>query len=284
MTGAGALRTVRTPRGVVGVRRWGTGEPLVLLHPLALAGAVWAPLATELADRFQVLAPDLRGHGDSDWDGRPFTVEDLARDVAAALDELDVPTVSLVGLELGGSVGIMFAGLFPSRTLSLVLAGTAAWYGPTAEADWPGRAERAGSTSRVEQAPSQVDGWFSAEFADRRPDQVGRVARIFAETDSAAHAAAARALGALDARALLPAIQAPALVLAGAQDRITPPALAREVAAGIPAAAWLELPGLRQLSLVERPGLAEIIRRQVHGLPIPGALPGPSTPTTTEVR
>jgi 3-oxoadipate enol-lactonase len=114
---AGSVRTVATSRGTVAVRRWGTGEPLVLLHPLALSGAVWHPLATELADRFQVLAPDLRGHGESSWDGKPFTVEDLARDVADTLDALEVPTANLLGMSMGGGVAVTFAGLFPSRTL-----------------------------------------------------------------------------------------------------------------------------------------------------------------------
>jgi 3-oxoadipate enol-lactonase len=200
-----------------------------------------------------------------------------------------VPTANLVGMSMGGSVAVTFAGLFPSRTLSLVLADTTAWYGPEAIPTWNERAGNARSLPRVDQVPFQVSRWFSEPFAARRPDEVNRVVRIFLATDGAAHAAAAQAMGALDARKLLPAVSASTLVLVGEQDYATPPAMARELAAGIPESALLVLPGLRHLSLVERPGLAELIRRQVHGLPIPGELPEPAgctcpSPASQEAR
>ena len=75
---------IRQTAGRLSLLREGSGEPLVLLHPLALAGELWRPLAGKLAG-FEVLAVDLRGHGESGWDGRPFSIEDMADDLAAAL-------------------------------------------------------------------------------------------------------------------------------------------------------------------------------------------------------
>ena len=73
--------------GGLAYRRAGSGEPVVLLHPLALAGDAWGEFADRLATRADVIAVDARGHGRSAWDGGPFTIEDLADDVGALLDE-----------------------------------------------------------------------------------------------------------------------------------------------------------------------------------------------------
>jgi 3-oxoadipate enol-lactonase len=255
------VRLVNTANGPRAVRRRGAGEPVVLLHPLALSGELWEPLAAALSEEYDVLALDLRGHGASTWDGRPFSIEDLALDVAAVLDALGLGTVGMLGMSMGGSVAVTFAGLFPERARSLVLADTTAWYGENAAGAWAGRAERAAGVPRAEQLAFQVDRWFSPAFLERRPDEVERVTRIFLRTDSGAHAAASVAMGGLDARRLLPDVRARTLVVVGQDDYATPPAMAGELAGGIPGATLLPLPGLRHLSLIERPELSEVVRR-----------------------
>lgn len=258
-------RLVVTARGRFAVRRWGAGAPVVLLHPLALSGELWLPMAEALADEFQVFALDLRGHGDSEWDGGAFTVEDLAADVAGVLDALALPAASLLGLSMGGSAAVTFAGLFPERAGSLVLADTTAWYGEDAQSTWAERAERALNVPRKEQVAFQVDRWFSPSFRTGSPEEVDRVVRIFLGTDSGAHAAASTALGALDARHLLHAVRAPTLVLVGEDDYATPPAMAGLLAREIPGASLVTLPGLRHMALIERPSLVDLVRRHLRG-------------------
>ncbi|GLY38450.1 lactone hydrolase [Amycolatopsis sp. NBRC 101858] len=246
------------------VRRRGAGEPLVLLHPLALSGDLWTPLAEALSDEFQVFALDLRGHGDSAWDGKPFTIEDLADDVARTLDTLDLPAASLLGLSMGGSVAVNFAGRHPGRVRSLVLADTTAWYGEDAVTTWAERAQKAVAVPRAKQVTFQLDRWFSPEFLDRHPDEADRVVKIFLRTNSEAHAAASIAMGAMDSRPLLPSVTAPTLVLAGRHDYATPPSMARTLAEGIDGAELEILPGLRHLSLIERPLLAGRVRQHLR--------------------
>jgi 3-oxoadipate enol-lactonase len=246
--------------GPLAVRRWGSGEPLVMLHPLALSGELWTPLAEALADEFQVFALDLRGHGDSAWDGKPFSIADLAGDVAETLDALDLPAVSLLGQSMGGSVAVTFAGLHPERVRSLVLADTTAWYGDDAVTAWAERAEKAAAAPRPQQVPFQVDRWFSPEFREARAADVDRVVKIFLHTNSEAHAAASIAMGDLDSRALLPAVTARTLVLVGEHDYATPPSMAAALADAIPRAQLEILPGLRHLSLIEEPALADRVR------------------------
>jgi 3-oxoadipate enol-lactonase len=72
-------------------------------------------------------------------------------------------------------------------------------------------------------------------------------------------------MGRLDARPLLSAVRAPTLVIVGQDDYATPPAMAGELAGGIPGATLLPLPGLRHLSLIERPELADVVRQVFSG-------------------
>jgi 3-oxoadipate enol-lactonase len=262
------VRMIGTAHGPMAVRRQGSGAPVVLLHPLALSGELWAPLAAALADEFTVLSLDLRGHGASGWDGRPFTIEDMAVDVVEVLDALELPVVGMLGMSMGGSVAVTFAGLFPERVGSLVLADTTAWYGENAATAWAERAKRAVGTPRPEQLPFQLDRWFSPAFRERNGEEVDRVTQIFLRTDSRAHAAASEAMGRLDARRLLPSVRARTLVIVGQEDYATPPAMAGELAGGIPGATLLPLPGLRHLSLIERPELADVVRRTFAGRPV----------------
>ena len=87
-----------------------TGEPdappMVLLHALGERGADWAPVTGRFAERFQVFAFDLRGHGDSDWPGE-YSFELMRDDVLAALDVLGLARVTLVGHSMGGAVAYL---------------------------------------------------------------------------------------------------------------------------------------------------------------------------------
>jgi 3-oxoadipate enol-lactonase len=262
------VRMVTTAHGPIAVRRQGAGDPVVLLHPLALSSELWRPLAAALSDAFEVFSLDLRGHGASGWDGEPFSIEDMALDVAEVLDALELPSVGMLGMSMGGSVAVTFAGLFPERVASLVLADTTAWYGDGAVTAWAERARRAAEVPRTEQLPFQVDRWFSPAFLDRNPDEVDRVTKIFLRTDSAAHAAASTAMGRLDSRRLLPAVRAATLVIVGEDDYATPPDMAGVLADGIPGATLLPLPGLRHMALIERPELADVVRRVFAGEPV----------------
>lgn len=263
------------------VRRWGSGAPVVLLHPLALSGAVWEPVATRLAGSFQVLAVDARGHGGSSWDGEPFGIGDLAADVVGVLDGLGLASAHLVGLSMGGSVAVTVAGWWPERVRSLVLADTTAWYGEDAARRWAERAARARGVPRRAQLPFQLDRWFTEGFRVAAPEEVARVAEIFLATDPGAHAVASEAMGALDARPLLPAVTAPTLVLVGEEDYATPVADAATLTAGIPGATLRVLAGLRHLSLVERPELTADIAEHLRSAPAgehPRSAPGAEHP------
>ena len=253
---AAAVQFADAPRHRIAYRRAGTGPPLVLLHPLALSGAVWGEFADRLAADFDVIAPDARGHGDSTWDGEPFTLDDLGDDVATLLDALGLPAAHVIGMSMGGSTAVSFAGRYPDRATALFLADTTAWYGEQAASAWDKRADDVLTKARERQVPFQVDRWFTEGFRRQNPAEVNRVVGVFLATSSVAHAQACRAFGAMDSRRLLPAITAPVSVVTGEEDYATPPEMGQAIADGVPSGQARVLPALRHMSLVEEPALA----------------------------
>ncbi|MGH3164496.1 MAG: hypothetical protein ACRDN0_01210 [Trebonia sp.] len=92
-------------------------------------------------------------------------------------------------------------------------------------------------------------------FRAAHPGTVERVRDIFLRTSGAVHAAACRALGALDANNHLARVTAPALVVVGAEDYATPPAMSKTIVDGIPGSDLAVLPGARHMSLIEEPAV-----------------------------
>lgn len=102
---------------------WGNpgAPPLVLVHGGRDHARSWDWVARDLRRDWHVLAPDLRGHGDSAWAlGGHYTLSEFVLDVAQLIDLLDVPQVTLVGHSLGGAVSIQYAAVFPERVAKLV--------------------------------------------------------------------------------------------------------------------------------------------------------------------
>lgn len=103
-------------------RAWGPAgaPPAVLLHALGERSADWAAVAAGLAPSWRVYAPDLRGHGASDWPGG-YTIEHLVTDLGGFLDALDLDRVALVGHSIGAPPAYLYAARQPDRVTRLVL-------------------------------------------------------------------------------------------------------------------------------------------------------------------
>jgi 3-oxoadipate enol-lactonase len=254
---------VTTERGDIGILDVGEGQPVLLMHPLALSAELWRPLVESQPD-LRFIGLDAPGHGQTPWDGRPFTVEDMADDAAAVMDALDLPFAAVVGLSMGGTTAVVLAGTRPDRVSSLALVDTTACYGEDRVSEWESRAQRASTVPRSEQLKFQVDRWFSPSAVERDPASVDRVCEIFAATDSGAHAAACRALGGADATGLLAAITAPTLVVVGSDDYATPPSMARDLHAGIDGSRLEELEGSRHLSVLDDPRSWQLVTEHIR--------------------
>ena len=108
----------------------GSGRPLVLLHGITLRADVWAPQLHQLADRYRVIAVDLRGHGGSVAGSSGYGMGPLGDDVAAVLEGLDLRDAVVVGHSMGGMGLMQFCGAHPdvlgARVAGLVFMATRA--------------------------------------------------------------------------------------------------------------------------------------------------------------
>jgi pimeloyl-ACP methyl ester carboxylesterase len=98
----------------------GAGRPLVLLHGGLGSGEMFGPILPALSERYQVIAPDLQGHGRTADIDRPLDVRLMADDIAALIDHLGLDAPDVMGFSLGGGVALLTAIKYPSRVRRLV--------------------------------------------------------------------------------------------------------------------------------------------------------------------
>lgn len=101
----------------------GTGDPVVLVHGGDANSEHWAFQVHALADQYQVILLDSRGHGRSPYSGFPLAYAQLADDVLALLDHLGIARADLVGWSDGGIIGIDIALRHPERLRKVVAFG-----------------------------------------------------------------------------------------------------------------------------------------------------------------
>lgn len=99
----------------------GQGEPLLLVHGLGSSARDWEPQIAAFAERYRVIAFDLRGHGRSERPDEPYSMRRFARDTSLLLDELAIERCHVVGLSLGGMIAFQLALDDPGRVRSMVI-------------------------------------------------------------------------------------------------------------------------------------------------------------------
>lgn len=250
------LRIARAADGCGIAYRIAPGQPgaprVALVHSLALDHRFWDGVIGAAAGRFEMLALDARGHGASAAQG-PFTVAQMADDLAAVLADAGWDRAIIVGASMGGSVALAFAAHHPGQTRALLAIDTTAWYGPAAPADWARRARLAEDGGMAALLEFQRARWLSEAFRTAHPEVQTAQEAIFLRMPVPAYAAACHMLGALDLRAAIAGITAPSLVLVGEEDQATPPSMARDIAERISGASFEVLAGARHLTPLERP-------------------------------
>lgn len=110
----------------------GTGEPLLLLHGFPGSSQDWKPSLDQWGPGFQLLLPDLRGHGRSGILRKPFRHDEAAEDILALLDHLEVAAVNAVGISGGGNVLVHIATKRPERAKAVVLVSATPYFPPQA--------------------------------------------------------------------------------------------------------------------------------------------------------
>src|SRR3954466_2749679 len=103
---------------------WGTdgGPVAILVHGGRDHCRSWDVIARALQPHFHVLAPDLRGHGDSDWTkGGSYSLTEYVYDLSRLIQHIAARPVTIIGHSMGGMVGLIYAGTFPDQVSALVV-------------------------------------------------------------------------------------------------------------------------------------------------------------------
>jgi 3-oxoadipate enol-lactonase len=217
------------------------GPPLLLLGSLGSTVAMWDRQLPVLAERFRVVRADHRGHGGSPVPPGPYALDDLVADVVLLLDALEISRASVVGLSLGGMVAMRLASLHPERVDRLALLCTSAGFGDPES--WTTRAAQVRAHGIASLADAVISRWFTPDFARREPAAIDGIRQSLRDTSAEGYAGCCEAIGQLDLHQDLSRITAPTLVLAGAEDPSTTPAVLQVIADGIPGARLAVVPG-----------------------------------------
>ncbi len=247
------MATVKLARTVAGPP---DGFPVLLLHGSPTDRRVWAPQIAELASAgYRVIAADLRGHGESPLGERPSTPETMAVDVFALLDELGIARFVVGGFSYGGWVAMEILRQSPQRVAGLLLISTGAQADTAKE-----KAMRPTQAQAIRRDGLNPDGYrervLTPETLRTRPDAWEGARETMAAVSVEGRARAVEGMAARrDFRPLLPSVRVPTLVIVGADDPITPPALAKEIHRLVPGSFLQEVEGASHLVTLEAPGI-----------------------------
>jgi 3-oxoadipate enol-lactonase len=247
------MATIRVNGAVVEYRQEGSGRDLLLLHSLLTEMSVFDGMVPALAHAHRTTRINLPGFGASS----PVALNSVAEHadhVARAIDVLSLPrTVDVFGNGFGAFVALELAIRHGARIRRLLLADTVAAFPETAKAPFRGMAAKVRASGVSAILDTAIGRMFPAAFQAAHPGIVARRKAALAPTDAECFARACLALAALDLRPLLAGIDNPSLVMCGALDQTTPPALAREVADAIPGAVYREIGGSGHCPMLEQP-------------------------------
>ncbi len=238
----------------------GEGKPVTLVHGVGANLESWNDVASRLAAKFSVIRMDLRGHGKSAPIREPCTLDDLVRDVIAAIDDAGVERTDLVGFSLGGMIAQQLALTYPDRVDRLALISAVAGRTPAERRSILARAEKV----RMEGIASVIDAaeerWFTTDFRMANRETVERRLREFLSNDPDSYAAAYRVFAESELGDRIHGIPHRALVVTGEHDVGSNTRMARFMHERIRDSELVILPALKHSVLVEAPDrIAEIL-------------------------
>jgi len=231
----------------------GRGDAVILAHAIGMDHRMWEDLAGRLAVDHHVVRFDARGHGKSPVPKRPYSLEGMAEDAIALLDRLEIEKAHWVGLSMGAMIGMAFALEHPGRLGRLVLANTTSSYGPEGRAMWQARAKAVKDGGLEAINDMVMSRYFSEDFRATQPAIVEEMSRRFLATPVEGYLGCCDAIAELDYTEDLSRIRTRTLVVAGAADAGTPPAMSQAIADRIPGSQLAVIPGAAHLSAVEKP-------------------------------
>lgn len=230
--------------------------PVLLIHGYPLSNMLWDLQIGDLSDIARLIAPDLRGHGQTDPTDPPYSMGLFAEDCANLLDQLGMTGPVVVGgLSMGGYVAFEFARRYPEKVAGLILAAT------RAGADSPEVKEardKAAGVAIAEGTPAIAEAMLPKLLApdsyENQPDLVDFVREMMLETSEDGIVGAQAAMrDRPDSTPDLAGLKVPVLVIHGEEDQLIPLAEAEAMAAALPMSRLEVIPGAGHLPNLEKP-------------------------------
>jgi len=232
------------PRLAVSVA--GDGPFVLFLHGIRGNRQNWTAQVEAFSPRFRAAAWDARGYGDSDDYPGPLHFEHFSGDVLRVAEHFDVKKMHLVGLSMGGRIARNVALHFPERLKSLSLVSTTPGFDALSAEE-----VRRFVTERKQRTPESVRRLLGSRA---RPGAFEALWDSVSATREESYRKTLEASVAQDRGAPIENIRVPTLVVAGDEDTVYPPQLARDVARRIPGAELVMIKGAGHLVNLERPG------------------------------
>ncbi|MEX3980637.1 alpha/beta fold hydrolase [Paraburkholderia sp. EG287A] len=247
------------------VKEQGSGElTLVCLHYYGGSSRTWDGVASELSDRYRIVATDHRGWGDSEAPAEGYRIADLAADAEGVIEALGLPRYVLVGHSMGGKVAQLIASRRPDGLEGLVLVA------PSPPSPMVLSDEQRATLTGAYQSRASVEYVIDHVLTAKPLDAARREQVIEDSLKAAPQARAAWPNVAMreDITEAVAAIDVPTIVISGELDQVDRVAtLQAELLPRIPHAAMHILPGTGHLSPLEAPAdVARVIARFVGAI------------------
>jgi 3-oxoadipate enol-lactonase len=234
------------------IEKQGTGDPVVLLHGLGSTANVWEPAVRALSDRFTLLRYDLEGAGRSRCIGE-LSIDGWVADLAAILDRHEILKARFVGHSLGTLILQHFAARYSQRVEKLAFLGVNRAPPEARRQAVRERAAKVRAEGIEAIADTVVKGGLSPHTLAEKPEIVAFVRELLLRQDDEGYARSCEAMAAsvaVDPKT----IACPVLVIAGAEDAVSPPATGEGLAAELPQAKFLLLEKCGHWLPIEQPG------------------------------
>ncbi len=239
--------------------RRGKGTPLMLIHGYPLDHSIWNEVAAQLENDFALILPDLRGFGESTTIESPYSISDIANDLAALLDSLGVEQTALAGHSMGGYVALAFAKAFPQRVSGLALVSS------QAAADTPERKEgRYKTAADVSQKGVQIVADAMADKLSSQQNVQDVIRPLIGKQSVAGVTGALKAMAEReDLTSFVTAFGRPLVLIHGDADALIPIDRAREIKAIAPSANLVELAGAGHMPMMEMPKETALVLKKL---------------------
>lgn len=226
--------------------------PVVMCsHCLAGSINIWDSQMEVLKEKYGILRYDIRGHGNTPAPEEDYTMELLADDALAIMDELGIDKAHFMGISMGGMIGQTLALEHPERVSSLILCDTACQVPEESLPIWEERIAAARQYGMEALADGTMERWLSPEFQKKYPEVTQKIRDIVVSTPVNGFAGCCRAISRFDVKDRLPQLSLPILIMVGENDPGTPVEASRQIQKQIGGSRLEVLPGAFHLSNVE---------------------------------